>query len=212
MALSDVDIANRALTLLGEPPITSLTGSNKAQVLCSQNYESARDEVISSHPWAAAVKRAALVQYADPTNYTMYSYVYAYPSDCLRMIRIIPEVDTDTYDRYVMYLRTHLDEVNDIEEDAYGFVIEGNDIYTNAPNAIAVYIRQVTDPNDFAPYLVEAISANLARKIAYSLTQSSALLKAAKESYFTAYALAMRHDSMQRTHRPNPPTQWEDLH
>ncbi len=57
---SVVQICNIALSNLGEAKIAALTDENERARQCNLRYEDCRDAVLRSHPWNAAVTRAAL--------------------------------------------------------------------------------------------------------------------------------------------------------
>lgn len=60
MAQTVLDICNLALAHLGEASILSLTDDTTASRACSSNWEPTRDEVLRSHRWNFASKRASL--------------------------------------------------------------------------------------------------------------------------------------------------------
>src|SRR5262245_30097648 len=109
---SEVDVANRALSLLGtRSSVASLTeDSNEARVL-SVWIDSVRDELLRLAPWNCAKmwKSLALICAApgtpeNPSQGTPqwqrgvppppWAYEYAYPADCLRPLWIVPQFMT----------------------------------------------------------------------------------------------------------------------
>jgi hypothetical protein len=70
---TDVNICNMALTLLGAATITSLSDQNKEARRCSQELDNVRRQVLRSHPWRCAKKRATL----SPTSFTISSISWA---------------------------------------------------------------------------------------------------------------------------------------
>ena len=82
MASTFVSISNRALTLLGAQPITSLEDDTKEARACNRMFEQSRDQVLRGHPWNFAMKRVALA--------------FDWPSDCLRII------ECDTLEEWIV--------------------------------------------------------------------------------------------------------------
>lgn len=203
MATNNVDIANIALQSLGEPPITSLDGTQRAQKLCSQALPFARDEVLAYHPWAVAVTRTALNELAEQENLTSYDHAYAMPGDVLRIIRVAPGNSDTTVTAEVDYMSDH--------ESSSAYIIEENVIYTNADSAVATYIKRIENPAAYPPYLVEAIAANIAKRIAFALTQNQGLFQTAMAYYSMALNNARQIDGYGRSNKPDAPEQWEDL-
>ena len=82
-----LEICNSALIKLGVEPITSLdplVDDSKAARLCAATYEMIRDDLLASHYWNFAMKRATLVVNATGPLYD-YSYAYDLPADSLRI-------------------------------------------------------------------------------------------------------------------------------
>jgi len=150
---SQVDICNRALGFLGSSSsITSMTQDSKAARLCNRMFQDSVDAVLAAHPWNCAIVRSPSLA-RDSTNPTHgYDYRYALPNDpyCLR----------------VLHLKGELDGAKD-------YKIEGRYLLCNYSSVYITYIKRITDPNEFSPWLVDAVAARLAADISYGLTGSS---------------------------------------
>lgn len=190
MAATNVDIVNLALTYLGEPAIVSLSGSQKAQVL-SANYDQARDEALSYHPWTFATRRVSLNEVVDD-NETSYAHVYSLPADMLRALELN---------------QTNIDGDHGWDD----YIIEGSRLYSDANPAVLRYIRSIDNPAFFPPFFVEAIAANLARKIANALVQSPQVSAQMNQLYYTQLVQAMQMDSRQGSGTPQPIEQWSEV-
>lgn len=109
---SEVDIANRALGVIGNrSQIASLT-ENSAEARAANLYiESLRDELLRMAPWNCCRKTAQLslvcAAPGTPENPTVgttswqpgqpappWAYEYLYPSDCIRPLWIVPQFTT----------------------------------------------------------------------------------------------------------------------
>ena len=154
---SVVNICNSALNLIGASTISALTEDTKNARLCNQRYEPVRNRVFRSHNWNCLIKRVELAQ--NSTAPVMeYSYAYALPSDCLRVLRIFNGT------------------TNSIESDLE-YKIEGKNVITNQTTVYLVYTSLDTDPNNYDAYLREAISHQLGADLAYAITNNATLAK-----------------------------------
>ena len=152
---SIVDICNSALNILGASTISALTDDNKNARLCNQRYEPIRNRVFRSHAWNCLHKRIQLAQNST-APVVEYSYAYALPSDCLRVLKI------------------HNGTTDSIESNL-DYKVEGRKIVTNEGTIYLVYIALDTDPNTYDSYLAESISHQLAADLCYAITNNSTL-------------------------------------
>ena len=152
---SVVDICNSALNLLGASTISALTDDSKNARLCNQRYEPVRNRVFRAHAWNCLHKRVQLAQNST-APVVEYSYAYALPSDCLRVLK----VHNGTTDS----IASSLD-----------YKLEGRNIVTDEGTIYLIYIALITDPNEYDSYLQESISHQLAADIAYAVTNNATL-------------------------------------
>jgi len=152
---SVVDICNSALNLLGASTISALTDDSKNARLCNQRYEPVRDRVFRSHAWNCLHKRVQLAQNST-APVVEYSYAYALPSDCLRVLKV------------------HNGSTDSIKSDI-DYKLEGRNIVTNEGTVYIIYIAIDTDPNNYDTYLQESISHQLAADLAYAVTNNATL-------------------------------------
>ena len=161
-ASGEVTVANNALSLIGVSPITSLSDSSASAQLAARFFNPTRDEVLVSHPWNFAIKRAALTQAATPSS--QYAYSYTLPADFLRLLQV------NGY------------EVNQGEDDHN---IEGSLLLTNASTANIRYVARITDVAQWPALFSEAVSIKLAGKLAGPITQDRNLAASLLQSYET---------------------------
>ena len=89
--MSKVDIVNRALMKLGEPPVSSLNDA-----VFGKSYEIIYDDIkellLSSYPWRFSLEIKYLPKleekYAD-------RYMYKLPNDCLLLVNVFGPSKTD---------------------------------------------------------------------------------------------------------------------
>ena len=83
----ETSIANLALAHLGQNQIMALSDDTAAARFCDTYYEQSRDEVLASHPWTFAMKRANLsALIAVPIS--EWEYQYQLPTDCIRVMQM----------------------------------------------------------------------------------------------------------------------------
>jgi hypothetical protein len=151
---SDTDIGNLALAHLGEDgTITSFNppdGSVQAEH-CARFYPIARDMCLEAHAWNFAQRTVQLTETLDAVN--DYSFVYALPADCLKVLRVFP----DDWRRDL----TGIDEF-EVETDANGQKI----LMCDLESPFLLYTRQIDDTSKFSPSFVVALSYLLASMLA----------------------------------------------
>ena len=209
---STTDIANRALAAMGSrSQIASLTESSPEAQAANLWIDSLRREILRMAPWNCAknTNQLALVCAAPgtPENPTVgtiqwqkgqppppWSYEYAYPSDCIRPLWIVPQFTTgfasgvpittavtggapSFWQGPPVRYAVGIDQIN----PATGLVDTspaGQDakvILTNQEFAILTYLRNVTNPDVMDDAFVQAWVAALAGRITYQLSGSGPL-------------------------------------
>jgi len=154
---SVISMCNSALNLLGASTISALTDDSKNARICNQRYEPIRNRVFRSHAWNCLHKRVQLAQNST-APVIEYSYAYALPSDCLRVLKI------------------HNGTTDSIAS-ALDYKLEGRNIVSDEGTIYLIYIALDTDPNNYDVYLQESIAAMLAADIAYAITNNATLAK-----------------------------------
>ena len=152
---SVVDMCNSALNLLGASTISALTDDTKNARLVNQRYAPVRNRVFRSHSWNCLHKRVQLARNST-APVIEYSYAYALPSDCLRVLKI------------------HNGTTDSIAS-ALDYKLEGRNIVTDEGTVYLIYIALDTDPNNYDVYLQESISHQLAADICYAVTNNATL-------------------------------------
>lgn len=142
-----IEIINTALARLGESPIQSLDEGTVAANMAKLLYPQARQDALREYSWAFATKHAVLVRYKEaPAD---FSYSYALPQDCLRVVRILSDDP---------------------------FVVRGDALCTNAPAVTLEYICDVDDETRFDSSFVKALSFKLASDLAIPVKGSNELM------------------------------------
>ena len=130
--------------------------TKKAVRICVQLYSSIVDETIRAYNWNCATARSAALT-ASTTPEFGYAYAFELPSDCLRVLTI--------------------------EDDkTIPFKIEGGLLMTDESAVKITYLKRITAAN-MDSLLQGAISARLAARIAFPLTNSTSLAAAMYKLY-----------------------------
>lgn len=181
---SNVDIANRALTKLGEQRIISLTDDNKAGREVNSMFTLVRDAELRAHNWRFAIKRAQLAAQATAPEFG-FAYQYRPPADCLRILEVgefYPGADLSDY----------------VGADTSEYAYEGGLILTDLAAPLKLrYIARIEDPTLYDALFVEAFACKLAVELAEPLSQSSTKRELAQREYDRAIALAVKANSIE---------------
>lgn len=193
-------ICNKALLSIGaRSTIASLTEESNEAEKCRLLYNDTRDEVLQKAFWNFAKKTAVLGELksapgtpSNPTGATEWSddfpappwlYEYGYPSDCLQMRYIIPQVQTGVVGvpltsngggayPYVLGPAARFEIASDIVDSVQRTVV-----LTNQYQAIGCYTLRVTNENLFSSSFVDAFAAVLGARLAMALTGDKELAK-----------------------------------
>lgn len=178
---TDTDLANAALAMLGEMPITSIddTGSKPARV-CKQFVEAAKDEVLRLGRWNCATKRVALVE-ATPVPISGFEHKFTLPADLIRILEINGE---------------------QTEDSSEYFEREGNLLLINEPTVTLRYVARVAI-SECDPLLQEAMAVRLAGKVCVALTGSGEKTALMTQLFYKALAEARQVDSQETGSREN---------
>jgi len=159
---TDVDIANKALYLIGDTRIASLTENNKRAQVCSEFYENLRDAMLARYNWQFAIKRDAIAASVTAPAFG-FDLAYPVPADFLALIQANEFYAAPSLNDY----RT---------SDDRDWVVEGNQILTNWSSPLKIrYIKRVEDPNQWTALFIEAFAQALAIKIHRALAGKAKL-------------------------------------
>jgi hypothetical protein len=185
---SEVEVVNSALIKLGAERIVTLDDASNRARLLKEQYSKIRDNELRGHPWKFAIKRTELaVIDPKPDGFDDWAYVFQLPADNLRIVSI---VNGTTYDRW--------------DTEAGIYLLADTDTIT-----IRHIFRQ-TDVTKWDDNFVEVVAWALAKDIAYSLTQSSAAVKSAMDSYKDALQLARSFNAQQGSVQRVQAEEWTD--
>lgn len=192
---SQVEIANRALTKIGEARILSLSDDVEAARSIDSLWDIVRDAELRIRKWKFSVSRTTLAALATTPSWG-FSYEYQLPADCLRILQvndIYPGVDLSDYRG----------------SDSAEWRVEGRKILTNISAPLKIrYISRVEDTGQWDAAFTEAFACRLAAEVVERLTQSNAKKDTAWSEYKQAISMAVRADAIESAPEPLPDSEW----
>ena len=88
-ASTKIGLISRALILVGEKPLQSLSDDRYGAVVGANLFEMLYENELQGNPWRFSMKKAALSRLVvTPLN--QYAYAYQIPSDCLLVRHVYP--------------------------------------------------------------------------------------------------------------------------
>lgn len=192
--MTDVQICNMALGLLGADPIQSLDQGTQSARTCALWYEQSRNALQRAHPWSFLVKRAASYPTWDEDKQYYQSDRIQYEGTVYEALETTmgdqPDVSGDEWKSTdLIILQPAETPVNEfaaafelpegciralyVNEERRPFRLESNILLTNTTDAVLVYLKCETDPLNYDPQFVRALVYFLAIDIAPSLARSS---------------------------------------
>lgn len=154
---SETEISNLAISHCGSgKEISNLdTDQGEEASVCRRFYELARDQVLRDFAWPFATKfRVLSLVEEDPSD--EWDYSYRYPTDCLKLRRILSGQRRDTNDTRSPYK---------ILSDDSGLLI-----YSDVEDAEVEYTFRQDDPSFYPADFTMALSYKLAFYIAPRIT------------------------------------------
>lgn len=183
---SVVEICNRGLQKLGAKRIVSLSDDSVNARACNFAYNALRLAELRAHPWACAIKRAALAASPTPPLFNRPK-AYPLPADYLRLLPVDPEL---------------VSPYNDWQ-------IEGREILTRDDAPLEVrYVFDLTDPTQMDALLREALSARIALELCEELTQSNTKIQNLRTDYTLAIREARRVNAILNVSAKPPEDEW----
>lgn len=180
--MNKVEIANYALSKLGEEPMLLLTDDNKKARLLNRIFDQVRDAELRRCRWKFSIARTQLSALVAAPAWG-YARQFPLPSDFLQLVQA-----NDIYVRPLSKARAP-------------WSLEQGMILTDLAAPLKVrYVQRVTNPGLFDPLFNEVLACKLAMEAAETLTQSSSKKAEAVDQYKFALAEAKRQDAIE-----NPP-------
>lgn len=169
MAVSNVEIANRALQKLGAKRISALDQDTPNARTMNAAFIRVRRALIRAYAWSFAIKRESIA--ADSTDAI--------------------DIGGGSWKRYSLpndYLRLTRDDESGFHVD---WKVEGRYILSKTASPLKIkYIADIEDPNFYDDLFIEAFAAKLAMECAKEITDSTTDKESLKDDFKTAIAEA----------------------
>ena len=179
MAVTKIDIASRALIMIGANPISSFTDGSTEALVVNNIYEEIVEASLTRHKWrfATGQKQLSLLS-AAPTG--RYEYAYQIPASplCLQIIAVTSNDHAIPYSRYE----------DKIYLDGYG---------SNSTVIMDYVFRQ--DEDQFPPHFRLALEYKLASIFAGSIARDSGMVREFDELGERQLLIAKNTDSQETT-------------
>lgn len=167
---TDVEICSKALILVGDKPIASLTEQTTRAAICNNLYPLAKRDLLRAHLWNCAIKRVQLTALSGAPAYD-WSNWFAKPGDWLRLI-----------------------DVGNCGADDYAF--EGNRILANQSTLLLRYVSEATE-GAWDSSLTDVMIKRMAADLAYPITKSTSLMQVKQQEYQVALRTAKAIDGQE---------------
>ena len=178
VADSPVDIASRALILIGAEPITSFDDGSTEALVAVNMYEDICRSSLTNTRWRFATNQAVLNLLSDPPT-GRYTKAYQLPSDLLML--------------HSLTVRDNVIEYQTYGDKAFADTSDSDEV-------IADYSFRATEEN-FPSYFTIALEYALASVFARSIARDSNLTQLMQNAANNAMAKARSLDSQQQTTR-----------
>ncbi len=189
--MSKIEIVNRALMKLGEPPISSL---NDAQFGKSYEiiYDDIKELLLSSYPWRFSLEIKYLPKMEEKYG---DKFMYKLPTDCLLLVGVLGSSKSDVTDV----------RVSKVE----GYEVVNNAIVTLAQKGvIAEYVKNVDDDMMFPPLFREAMAAKIAAELSMRIKHSTSIKQMLENEFITLIRQAELNNEIIKDTELMPDSSW----
>jgi len=183
--MTSINICNLALSYLGNTrAIQSKTEQSTESILCNRFYDITRESLLEVYPWNFAVKEIDLILAQNETN-NGFAYVYEYPDDCLRVLKIMSANDSNVI-------------VNDYNVVYAHDAVDVKRIVCDVADAKASYIVDIQDVDAMPKSFRKALALALAEELAVPLSSSAQLAQVIQQKASIALDTAKRMSALER--------------
>ena len=154
--VSEVSIANQALTWLGQNPISSFNDASTTAEWMRNNYPFIRDAVLEERMWTFATARAVSIT----EDLDAWGVMYSHPklANWVSVFRCYRNVDS--------YGNGTIDKT---------FRMEGGNVLSAYSTVYLWGVTQITDTGKFTPSFVQCLAGRIAADAAIPLTENRQL-------------------------------------
>lgn len=171
VTVTNLDVANQALALLGQEPLSTFDKENRNGRTIRLFYETARVGVLEDGHWSFSTKRQVLSPSSTPAF--GWSKGFTLPADCLKEQFVL-----DTNNENVKYR------------------IESGELLANETTIQLIYTWDQEDYSKYSAKFIELFAYKLATKCCYQVTGSRSEEQALFEAYSALLIETMSNDSI----------------
>jgi hypothetical protein len=173
--VSEVSIANQALTWLGQKPILSFSDQSTTAEWMVNNYEHIRNAVLEERMWTFATVRAK----SDSMEKDAWNnlFKHAIPLNWLGVFRVYTEADTNMPDK--------------------SWRLEGSSVLSRESTIYMWGLFRLEDTTKFSPMFVQALAARLAADACIPFTENAELQQDMWSLYAAKLEAAAARDGQQ---------------
>jgi hypothetical protein len=170
MATTDVSICSNALLMLGDKPINALTENTDRAKIAANLYPGVRDAILRAHSWNCCIARVALAPDSTAPAFD-FSFQFSLPADFVKAL-----------------------QVGEYGLEVYRFKIEGRKMLADDNPLLLRYVFRNENPATWDAALVDAVTLEMAARMAYPITRSASLAESMKKDARLALRLAKTID------------------
>jgi len=191
MRMSDVDICNTSLALLGSTDfIQLLTDTDSVWARrCNQFFKSSVELVLREHDWHCATHSAELARNTSGPASKEYTYSYALPTDCVRVIDVLGAEDYSPYDRWRIAKRN---------------------VITDLGTCYLKYVQMPEDYKTLDVILAETIAYKLSLRLAASYIKDKEMYQILNYAYNDTLKRAKAADTLENQEAFTENDRYED--
>ena len=188
-----IDVVNRALTWMGEQPITSLEDDSNNALIMKANYDLSRDSLLELHEWSFAMDE--WIPAVDPTAPDwVAANRFRIPADLLRITAVEPN-RSGPLPAFSDMRRTIL------RRPQADYVVESGFIITDEDSIVIRGIRKMEDEGRFSNLFCDALSGRLAMDTCFAFTEDATKWNAMSALYQVKVQEAKSRDGLQGSNR-----------
>ena len=170
-----IKLISNALILIGDLPVTSLSGNTRAETVANNLYDNIVQAEMSKYRWGFARRLAQLALTTETPVGNDYQNIYQLPADLINVVKLDPAI------QYRIY---------------------GDKVYANTSGPLYVdYIANVAE-GEWPVYFAKMIEYALAMDFAPSIRDSAASAEINANKYVNASRMARYTDSQQYPTEP----------
>jgi hypothetical protein len=189
--MTEVDICNLALARCGvSTTIASLDEASKEAKLCKRFYAFCRDYVLEQAPWPFAVKVQALSPQAVSTLLPGWDYGYAWPTDALTMLEVVPAgAVTESTGYYTDCCGPWMPQRSSPYAWRRALAAGGNThvVLSGLDDAYGVYVARVTNTGAFSEMFASLVADRLAMELSTPMTVDPRWFNVVQQRFAAAF-------------------------